>query len=57
MRASSLSNSEVLDLLSRYFVPVLYSVDDYEQAKKNKAAADEWDRIRQLAERRGLARG
>ena len=57
MRASSLSNAEILDLLSRYFVPVLYSVDDYDQVKKNKAAADEWDRIRQQAESRGLARG
>jgi len=57
MRASSLSNSEVLDLLSRYFVPVLYSVDDYQQAKKTKDGADEWDRIRQQAESRGLARG
>src|SRR5437016_13778858 len=57
MRASSLSNPDILDLLSRYFVPVLYSVDDYEQIKKNKAAAEEWDRIRQQAESRGLARG
>jgi len=56
MRASSLSNSEVLDLLSRYLVPVLYSVADYHQAKKTKDGADEWDRIRQQAETRSLDR-
>ena len=49
MRASSLSNSQVLDLLRRYFVPVLYSVDDYDQVKKDKLESDEWDRIRARA--------
>lgn len=57
MRASSLSNPDIINLLNCYFVPVLYSVDDYDQHKKDKAIHDEWDRIRERARSHGLARG
>ena len=57
MRASSLSNSRVVELLERYFVPVRYSVDGYERAKGESASAKEWQRIRDSAKLKGFARG
>jgi hypothetical protein len=45
MRVSSLSQSEVIDLLSWYFVPVWLSVDDF-GTHKSPADAALWEQIR-----------
>ncbi len=57
MRASSFSNTEVVHLVSRYFVPVWLSRDDYALNKKSKAEAAEWQRIHTTAGRLGLGNG
>ena len=41
MRASSLSQPAVIDLLSRYFVPVLFSVDGYGDPPRERAEDEE----------------
>ena len=57
MRASSLSSPQVIDLLDRYFVPVLFSLDDYHHDKKGKKNEEEWARIRALARSHGYPKG
>jgi hypothetical protein len=57
MRASSLSDDRIIDLLSKYFVSVWLSTDDYELEKKDQAEADEYMRYRRLAKDQGLAAG
>src|SRR5258708_3782721 len=57
MRASSLSDNKVIQIVSRDFVPVLYSVDDYGLEKKDAAERADWDRIRREAKSRGLSAG
>lgn len=57
MRASSFSNPEVIRLVSRYFVPVWLSRDDYALNKKSPAEAAEWQRIHTTAGRLGLGNG
>lgn len=57
MRASSFSNPDVIRLVSRYFVPVWVSRDDYALNKKNKAEAAEWQRIHTTTGRLGLSNG
>ena len=57
LRASSLSHPEVVRLVSRYFVPVWLSRDDYALNKKSKAEAAEWQRIHTTAGRLGLSNG
>jgi hypothetical protein len=57
MRASSLSDETVIRLMTRYFVPVLFSLDDYGGEKKPKSEADDFERVRQDAGKQGFARG
>jgi hypothetical protein len=49
MRASSLSQPEVIDLLTRYFVPVVFSVDGYGEPQRDRAEEEEFARIRHRA--------
>jgi hypothetical protein len=49
VRASSLSQPAVIDLLSRYFVPVLFSVDGYGAPPRDRAEDEEYSRIRRSA--------
>ena len=57
MRAVSLSKPSIIDLISRYFVPAMMSVDDYGKEKKSRAERVEWDLIRKRAEQHGLFHG
>lgn len=57
MRASSLSDRTVVELLSKYFIPVWLSTDDHDLVPKEKAEADEYVRYRKLAHARGLTAG
>jgi hypothetical protein len=57
MRAVSLSKPAAIDLLSRYFVPVLLSTDDYGKQKKSRSEEVEWELVRQSATSKGLFHG
>lgn len=57
MRASSLSDKTIVDLLSRYFIPVWLSTDDFDLVPKDRAEADEYWRYRKLAKEQGLCAG
>lgn len=57
MRASSLSNRDVIQLVSQYFVPALLSRDDYGVARKSRAEDAEYRRIQTTAGRLGLSNG
>lgn len=57
MRASSLSDPRIRDLLANYFVPAWLSTDDYQRAPKARDEADEYRRYRKLAHERGLSAG
>jgi hypothetical protein len=57
MRASSLSNARVIELVSRYFVPIWLSRDNYQKGTRSKA---EWEEIRRIdrdKQQRGLKGG
>lgn len=57
MRVSSLSNSRVIDLVSKYFVPALVSRDDYQREPRDKDEKAELVRLDQERARRGLKGG
>jgi hypothetical protein len=57
MRVSSLSNPQVIRLLSQYFVPVWFSRDDYQVAPAAKAEREEVMRINRDAHARRLEHG
>src|SRR6516162_3625467 len=57
MRASSLSDARVVELVSKYFVPVLYSRDHYQLESEPKALRDEIRRMDVDVARRGLKGG
>jgi hypothetical protein len=57
MRASSLSDDQVIALLKRQFVPVWLSIDDYALPGKGEAEQKEWQRIYQASLRRGFSTG
>ncbi|MBY0528465.1 MAG: hypothetical protein K2R98_34055 [Gemmataceae bacterium] len=48
MRTSSFSNERVIGVVSRYFIPVWLSVDDY-GTQKSPADRAEWERIQKAA--------
>ena len=53
MRVSSLSNAKVIDLISKYFVPVWYSRDNYQLSGRDPAEQAEVLRIDRLAQGKG----
>jgi hypothetical protein len=53
MRVSSLSNDKVIDLISRYFVPVWYSRDNYQLGARPRAEEEELLRIDRSAKGQG----
>jgi hypothetical protein len=55
MRASSLSDKTVVELLSKYFIPVWLSTDDHDLVPKEKAEAEEYVRYRKLAHAQGMS--
>jgi hypothetical protein len=57
MRASSLSNKDVTELLSSYFVPVWLSTDDFELAPKDSKETEMYLRYRKQAKAQGLSAG
>jgi hypothetical protein len=57
MRVSSLSDARVIDLLSRYFVPVWLSRDHYQLEPPAKEEQDELERIDRERRRRGFEGG
>src|SRR5947209_4852586 len=57
MRVSSLSDDRVIDLLSRYFVPVWLSRDHYQLDAPPKAEQDELLRIDRERNARGFEGG
>jgi hypothetical protein len=57
MRVSSLSDGRVIDLLTRYFVPALYSRDHYQDGGPSRAEQEEVLRIDRDRARRGLKGG
>jgi hypothetical protein len=57
MRVSSLSNPRVMDLISRYFVPVLVSRDDYQSDPRSEDEKAELLRIDRECARRGMKGG
>jgi hypothetical protein len=57
MRVSSLSNPRVLDLVSKYFVPVLVSRDDYQREPRAADEKAELQRLDRERARRGLKGG
>ena len=57
MRASSLSDKRVIDMISRYFVPVWLSRDNYQKDPRSKAEAAEIHRIDVDKQKRGLKGG
>ncbi len=57
MRVSSLSDDRVIDLVSRYFVPALYSRDHYQADGPSRAEQDEVLRIDRDRSSRGLKGG
>src|SRR5215831_12766978 len=57
MRASSLSDERVIELVSRYFVPVWLSRDNYQLAARSDAERAEIHRIDLDKQKRGLKGG
>jgi hypothetical protein len=55
MRASSLSNRDVIDLLSNYFVPVWLSTDDFELVPKDRKETEAYQRYKKQAKAQGLS--
>jgi hypothetical protein len=53
MRVSSLSNEQVIRLISRYYLPVWYSRDNYQLGEQDKAAQAEIQRIDRAADDKG----
>src|SRR5262249_32443479 len=51
------SHSQVVSLLSQYFVPVWLSNDDYARPRKTQAEIDEVRRIKTATARKGLVNG
>src|SRR5262245_54470783 len=57
MRASSLSNKQVIELLTTYFVPVFVAKDDSRQVEPSKADQEELLRISRECRQRSLESG
>jgi hypothetical protein len=57
MRAVLLSKPSIIDLLTRYFVPALLSIDDYGKERKSMAEYRAWQEVRANAERQKLFHG
>lgn len=57
MRASSLSNKQVIELLTQYFIPVFVAKDDSRQVQPSKADLDEVLRISRECRDRNLPAG
>lgn len=57
MRASSLSNKNVIDLLSKYFIPVFVARDEARQVEPSKSDQDEVLRISRECRTRNLPAG
>ena len=57
MRVSSLSDDKVIDLLTKYFIPVWVSRDHYQLAAPSDSEHDELERIDRERARRGLEGG
>lgn len=57
MRASSLSNKDVIELLSSYFVSVWLSTDDFELTPKERKETEAYLRYQKQAKAQGLSAG
>jgi hypothetical protein len=57
MRASSLSDKGIIELLSRYYIPVWLSTDDHGLVAKDAAEQAEYVCYRKLAKAQGLSAG
>src|SRR5450755_2651063 len=57
MRVSSLSDDKVIDLLTKYFIPVWVSRDHYQLAAPSDSEQDELQRIDRDRAHRGLEGG
>lgn len=57
MRVSSLSDPRVIDLISKYFVPVSVSRDDYQRDPRDQDEKAELERLDRERARRGLKGG
>ena len=57
MRASSLSDARVIDLVSEYFVPVSVSRDDYQREPRDEEEKAELQRLDRERSQRGLKGG
>jgi hypothetical protein len=57
MRVSSLSDARVIDLVSKYFVPVSVSRDDYQREPRDNNEKAELERLDRERARRGLKGG
>jgi hypothetical protein len=57
MRVSSLSDARIIRLISKYFVPVWVSRDDYQMEERSKEEKAELDRLDRERRRRGMEGG
>jgi hypothetical protein len=57
MRASSLSQPRVIEILSRYFIPIWMPSDEAGLSARGKTEAEEHARVQRLARERGLQTG